>query len=366
MTESAGGAPEWIVDDPGEVTPEWMTDALRRGGTDAEVVGLRHQPVGGGQLSSSHRFHLDVRPGGADPAPASVVLKLAAGSPEGRGRIAPGYRSEVGYYTRFAPGARIRVPRCWSAAITADGRTFTLVLEDAHPALPGLQVDGCGVPEAEAALRNLAGLHGPFWNTDGLADGADWLRRTDEAGFGFLGEVLAAATVPFLDRFRDRLSPSDADTLRRTVDHFARWSRQVCTRHTLIHGDYRLDNLLFAGSHEVTAVDWQSLEIGFAGRDVAYFLSTALPPAVRRAQEKSLVGTYHERLVRMGVDDYPLEDCFRDYRLGTPQAPLLTVLGCVYATNEPSESSDRMFLSMITNACAAIRDLGTLELLGSR
>ncbi|MCK9930477.1 hypothetical protein MXD62_25485, partial [Frankia sp. Mgl5] len=50
---------------------------------------------------------------------------------------------------------------------------------------------------------------------------------------------------------------------------------------------------------------------------------------------------------------------------GTPQAPLLTVLGSVYATNEPTENSDRMFLSMITNACAAIRDLGTLDLLGS-
>ncbi|MCK9927197.1 aminoglycoside phosphotransferase, partial [Frankia sp. Mgl5] len=48
---------------------------------------------------------------------------------------------------------------------------------------------------------------------------------------------------------------------------------------------------------------------------------------------------------------------------GTPQAPLLTVLGSVYATNEPTENSDRMFLSMITNACAAIRDLGTLDLL---
>ncbi|SQE00445.1 conserved hypothetical protein [Parafrankia sp. Ea1.12] len=119
MTEPAGGQPGWIVDDPNTVTPEWMTGALRRGGTDTEVVGLRHQPVGGGQLSSSYRFHLDVRPGGTgvrpggtDQVPSSVVLKMAAGSPEGRGQIAPGYRSEVGYYTRFAPSARIRVPRC--------------------------------------------------------------------------------------------------------------------------------------------------------------------------------------------------------------------------------------------------------------
>ncbi|MCK9927494.1 ecdysteroid 22-kinase family protein, partial [Frankia sp. Mgl5] len=201
--------------------------------------------------------------------------------------------------------------------------------------------DGCDTPQAEAALRNLAGLHGPFWNKPGLTNGADWLRHTDEAGLSFLGEILTAATEPFLDRFQDRLSPTDTDTLHRTADHFTQWGRHVCGRHTLIHGDYRLDNLLFTESHEVTAIDWQSLEIGFPGRDVAYFLATALPPTLRRAQEKNLVRAYHEQLTQMGIDDYPLDDCFHDYRLGTPQAPLLTVLGSVYATNEPTENSDR-------------------------
>ncbi|CAI7976439.1 hypothetical protein FRAHR75_250022 [Frankia sp. Hr75.2] len=62
-------------------------------------------------------------------------------------------------------------------------------------------------PQAEAALRNLVGLHGPFWNKPGLTNGADWLRQTDEAGLSFLGEILTAATEPFLDRFQDRLSP---------------------------------------------------------------------------------------------------------------------------------------------------------------
>ncbi|OAA27835.1 protein of unknown function (DUF227) [Frankia sp. EI5c] len=372
MTESDGTLTvetEWIVDDPALVTPAWMSAALRRGGTDVEVVGLRHEPVGGGQLSSSHRFHLDAQPGGS-PAPASVVVKLAAGSPEGRAQIAPGYRSEVGYYRRFAPGARIRVPRCWSAAISTDGRSFTLVLEDAYPSRPGSQVRGATLPQARAAIRNLAGLHAPFWGRDGLADSADWLRRTDEAGLGFLAEVFAATTVPFLERFGGDLAPADTDTLRRTAELFGRWGRHVGDRHTLIHGDYRLDNLLFSDGTgtapiEVMAVDWQSLEVGFPGRDVAYFLSTALPPELRRAHERALVGVYHDRLVEIGVPDYPFEACFQDYRLGTLQGPLLAVLGAVYATNEPTESSHRMFVSMITNACAAIRDLGTLDLLAA-
>lgn len=371
LGDPAGASEEfWIVDDPAAVTPHWMTAALRRGGTDTEIVGLRHDVISGGQLGASYRFHLEAAPGGADQAPSSVVLKLAAGTPEGRAQIAPGYRSEVGYYQRYATAARIRVPHCWSAAISPDGQRFTLVLEDAHPSRPGSQVDGCTPARAEAAIRNLAGQHAPFWQRDGLAEDADWLRRADGPALDFLAEVFAGATVPFLERFGADLAPADVETLRRTADLFGRWGRHVGARYSLIHGDYRLDNLLFsagteAAEIEVIAVDWQSLEVGFPGRDVAYFLSTALAPDVRRARENSLVRAYHDRLVALGVPDYPFETCFQDYRLGMLQGPLLTVLGAVYATNNPTESSHRMFLSMITNANAAIRDLGTLDLLAA-
>ncbi|WP_054567607.1 oxidoreductase family protein [Frankia sp. R43] len=367
---AGAGDVAWIVDDPHHVTPQWMTAVLRHGGTDTEITGLRHEPVGSGQLSSSYRFHLTGAPDAAETAPPSVVLKLAAGTPAGRAQIAPGYRSEVGYYRSFATGAQIRVPRCWSAAITTDGHSFTLVLEDAHPSRPGSQVDGATLTQAHAAIRNLAGLHAPFWGQDGLRDTASWLRHSDEAALSFFGELFATATGPFIDRFGPDLSPSDLDTLHRTADLFGRWGRHIGGRHSLIHGDYRLDNLLFSKATdgvppEVMAVDWQSLEVGFPGRDVAYFLSTALAPELRRSHEKALVRAYHDRLLEIGVPDYPFEACFHDYRLGILQAPLITVLGAVYATNTPTENSHRMFLSMITNACAAIRELGTLDLLAA-
>ncbi|MCK9927474.1 hypothetical protein MXD62_09870, partial [Frankia sp. Mgl5] len=46
-----------------------MTAALRRGGTDTEIVGLRHEPVGGGRLSSSHRFRLSKPTAATPPRP---------------------------------------------------------------------------------------------------------------------------------------------------------------------------------------------------------------------------------------------------------------------------------------------------------
>ncbi|MFC5748323.1 phosphotransferase [Actinomadura rugatobispora] len=357
-----------FVDDPAEVTPAWLTEVLRAGGADVEVARLRFEPIGTGQTGASYRFHLDVRPerGGADArVPRTVVLKMAAGPEKVRKRLAPGYRSEVGFYRTFASSAAIRVPRCWSAEMSPDARSFTLVLEDAHPALPGRQTEGCTLAQATAAVRNLAGLHASFWNDERLDHGSSWLRSLDASGMAIMAKMLAKATAAFVDRYRAELSPEDVDTLHRTAGAVADWGRHTFTRRTLIHGDYRLDNLMFGPEDDVLAVDWQTLEAGFPARDLAYFLSTALPPEIRRPHEEVLVGAYHERLVHHGVADYPAELCFDDYRRGMLQGPLITVIGCISASGPRTADSDRMFLSMAAHTCAAIRELGTLDLLSA-
>ncbi|CUU55106.1 Phosphotransferase enzyme family protein [Parafrankia irregularis] len=352
-----------VVDDPAAVTPQWLTAALRAGGTEAEIIAVSHEAIGTGQLGASYRFHLQARPGQDGSAPSTVVIKMAAGDLRTRSLIATAYRQETGFYRVFAPSARIRVPRCWYAGLADDGLSFTLVLEDAHPASPGRQVQGCTTDQATAAVRNLAGLHAPFWNDDTLTEQATWLRRTSETALRSMREVLVSAADTFVARFRADLSVADADVLLRTADQIARWGRRIRHRTSLIHGDYRLDNLLFTADGQVVTVDWQTLEAGFPGRDLAYFLSTALPAPQRRRQETSLVAAYHERLLRHGVTDYPLDACFEDYRLGTLHGPMTAMIGCVYAPGTPTESSDQMFLSMATNCAAAIRELGTLDLL---
>ena len=79
---------------------------------------------------------------------------------------------------------------------------------------------------------------------------------------------------------------------------------------------------------------------------------------------EALVATYHRDLVARGVEGYDLERCWEDYRAGQLQGPLITVLGAVYATAERSASADEMFLAMASRSCAAIRELGTLGLIG--
>lgn len=352
-----------VVEAPDEVSPQWMTRALRAGGTDLEIAAIRFEPIGTGQTGASYRFHLEPAPDQTGPAPATVVLKMHAGDRAARARICRAYRQETGFYQTFASSTRMEIPRCWSAAISADSLSYTLVLEDAAPARPGRQVDGCTTDQATLAVRNLAGLHAPFWGDPDLQDRAAWLRRADDETLRFQQSLFLGAADGFVGRYAAELSAADTATLLRCAEEFFRWGQEIRHHSSLIHGDYRLDNLLFDEHGHVVTVDWQTLEEGFPGRDLAYFLSTALPPADRRRHEVALVAAYHQRLVELGVDGYSADDCFTDYRLGLPHGPMTTMIGCMYAAGPRSAGSDEMFLSMAINSAAAIRDLDLFDLL---
>lgn len=110
-------------------------------------------------------------------------------------------------------------------------------------------------------------------------------------------------------------------------------------------------------------VDWQTLGVGLPARDLAYFTSTSLDPDVRSQVEKDLVADYHRALSGYGVTDYDFDTCWRDYRLGVIQAPLITALGLAFASS--TERGDEMILTMLSRGCRAVRELGALDLVSS-
>ena len=68
---------------------------------------------------------------------------------------------------------------------------------------------------------------------------------------------------------------------------------------TLIHGDFRLDNILFGikpDQHQVALVDWQGIIVSKGVHDLAYLLSQNLTKDTRRKHERDLVDEYHGRL----------------------------------------------------------------------
>ncbi len=350
---------ESVVDHPEDLSAQWLSEALHASGHFFTVSDVRFERFGSGQMGTTYRLDLSYE--GLD-GPPTLIAKLAGEDEELRALVAPGYAAEVGFYSALAPGLKVRTPRSWYGAITDDHTRFTLLLEDMLPATPGTQAQGCTVEQAAASLQNLVGLHVSWWDDPNLRD-MDFLMRPHEGTAAMMAQVMAQACDAFIERYADDLAPEDVVTLGRVCTVIERWQVAEPAPFSLIHGDYRLDNLLFDPvTGEVTAVDWQTAAIGPPLRDVAYFLGTSLRIEDRAAHEESLVRTYHSALLDNGVSTYGFDGCWHDYRIGQLQGPMMTVIGCIYAGTPRTRRSDAMFIAMARRSCAAVRDLGSLDL----
>ncbi len=349
-----------LPEGPDGLTSDWVSRALSAGSdSSVQVTEVAVDPIGTGQTGSS--FRVSVRYAEEANLPGTFVAKLPAEEAGVRERVASGYRAEVEFYETVAPTVRVPLPRCYYSDISDNAESFVLLLEDLTPARQGDQLAGCSWQQAHAAVTALAGLHGPRWcDPDWHSLEAVVMPMVDETGAKGLGDIVRVAVDMFLERLGHRMKESDRQTLDACPDRVAPWLLSNSDRFSLLHGDYRLDNLMFGPDDKsVTVVDWQTLGVGLPARDLAYFIATGLTPELRATQEQALVAAYHSALAGWGVRSYEVEDCFDDYRLGLLQGPVICTLGAAFSTT--TERGDQMMLVMLERTLAAIRDLGTLE-----
>lgn len=350
-----------VVEAVEHIDAEWLTTVLGRAGVAATVASVTSERVGTGQMGSCFRLLVDYADGVEACGPARLIVKLPAAEPDSRAAGTLGYRCETSFYRELADRISTRVPRCYFTAADAATNGFTLVLEDLAPAVPGDQIAGCTVDEALAAAVNVAGLHAATWNDASVRE-FDWLIPDLTAMPEFTAELLGNATDQFLQRYP--VQAGTASVLRTFADRFVAWATGRAEPYSLLHSDYRLDNLLFApagAADPVIAVDWQVVTVGLPLRDVAFLLATGLLPEGRRAGERAIVGAYHRRLVELGVTGYDAERCWDDYRYALFQGPFITVLGAF--VGQRTERGDRMFTVMADRSATAIEDLEALSLL---
>ena len=346
---------------PGDVTAEWLSAALSEHRAPVEVSDVDVAAIGTGQTGATYRVTPEYAgdPGGL---PRTFVIKLPAQDDAVRDRVALSYRSECAFYATVADRVRVPTPQCFYCQITEDARDYALLLADQAPAVQGDQIAGCGEPQARLAVVALAGLHGSTW-CDPV-----WLEfpsivfpRPDEASARGLGEVAKMSADITLEKLGDRMRDEDRETFSTAMGLVAPWLLAENDRFALLHGDYRLDNILF-GPDGVSVVDWQTLGVGLPARDLAYFVATSLDSQLRATVEEGLVDEYHQALLGYGVTGYDRQTCWRDYRLGVPQVLMISALGFAFSVS--TDRGDDMMLTMLGRGCQAIRDLGTLELIG--
>jgi hypothetical protein len=349
--------PPKIVRTLDELDGEWLQAALHTG----PIRSFTAAHIGTGQMSDSHRISLDY----ADPdgaGPATVVLKIASADSSSRATgVGLGiYEREVRFYSELAPRIGGPLATCRVASYDEVEGWFTLLLEDVAPALPGDQLAGCSVEQARLAMRALARLHAPVLEDRELAS-SGWLNRPSPVSGALVSQLLPA----FLERYGEHIAPEHRALCARFVPRVQAWLDARHPPQGLVHGDFRLDNLLFGqpgSARALTVVDWQTVGWGGAMADAAYFLGGGLEPELRRECERELFAEYHEALCAQGMRGFALEDCWNEYRRHAFAGVLMAIVASMLV--ERTARGDEMFIAMLARHSQQALDLDSESLLG--
>ncbi|MFP6593655.1 MAG: hypothetical protein VB860_01590 [Dehalococcoidia bacterium] len=147
-----------------EITPEWLTDALRAGGSlgDGSVASVELERIGVGLGFASLVTRGTVEySGDAGGAPKILIAKLMSGHADTDALIKSrgiGHR-EVRFFEELAPDVGVPVPEKYYADSDQETGEFTLLLEDLSDARLGDQVNGLSPEDAELVVNNLARMH---------------------------------------------------------------------------------------------------------------------------------------------------------------------------------------------------------------
>ena len=336
------------------VTPEWLTEKLNAAGIQGTVREIRASLVGAGQMGENARFEIF----GEGPLPATLIGKFPSMSAESRALAVAlhNYAREVYFYSHLAKSVAIQTPRCFAAEYDAASHDFVLILEDLAPGVQIDQMSECTTDQAALALEELAKLHGPRWGDPRLADIPLLATMREE-------EQTTLPYHTFIEPFRKRLGARLTEDELAVAEEFANVQRaytQVDAPRTIIHIDYRLDNMMFGGPHPLTVFDWQSANHGHAMQDVSYFLGTSVSRTRRARDERALLKHYLEVLSSFGVH-LDWNGCFRLYRHFAPAGLNMSVL--VSTLVGETERGNDMFLAMARRSIAMCEDLETISLL---
>ena len=340
---------------PEAMTVEWLAAVL---GHEGKLKSFATAKVGTGQMCDSYRLTLDWDAG--VEAPATVIAKCPSHDEASRNiaKLTGTYVKEISWYRELATASSVPAPICHHCDIADDDVDFVLVLSDLAPARSGDQLAGLGLAGLVPCIEAAAKLHMYLWNNVRLSqmpslarDNADLIRA-----------LFPQLYLGFRERYAERLAPEVLDVGAGIVDKLDAYLAREPSVRTIVHGDLRIDNILFAPDGEACwLVDWQTLGRGSGAADLAYLVGTSIAdPFERAAADRPAFDHWIAALEDGGVapDARALWD---DYRVGALSGYFMAVFASMNV--ERTARGDEMFAVMAERPARQALALGSLDLL---
>ena len=322
-----------------------LTRSLQERFPGLVVSSFSVEAIGTGQMADSLRVQMQHT--GNSSAPRTLIAKIPKTNASSRAasRLTRCYEVETSFYSEICSSIDARVPDCYHVEYSAHDDEFLLLLEDLAPARQGDQLGGCNVDDAMLAVTEMAKLHGSLWGSPLIKKNEWLLRNSSDSGTSTL-QLLQSVYPAFCQRYEGRVDSEVVKVGQQLVEQFPTYITAQPKPNTVVHRDFRLDNLLFGdwdGSRGVAILDWQTASEGVAISDLSYFVGSALLPEVRIDREREVVKHYVSVINTYGVG-LTNEEAWRQYRLFSFGGFVMAIIASMLV--EQTERGDEMFMAM--------------------
>ncbi|WP_280442733.1 aminoglycoside phosphotransferase family protein [Nocardia brasiliensis] len=349
------------------ITPDWLTAVLCRNAPAAKVLSFS---TSNGSQGTSTRVAIQVDYNEAGRAAGLPVDLFAKTSTSLRQRILLGgaevIDGETKFYTTFRSKVEMEAPHgYWGAVDPASWRSIAL-MEDVV-ATRGAVFTEPSAPvtrsQIEDLVRNLARLHGTFWEHQSISglrtpnDMLDAIRSAiDMKTRSAVGLRRAAEVVPASLR-------GQQERLWRGVER----ALDIATREmppTLLHGDPHIGQTYTTGDGRMGLADWQVIMQGGWAHDFAYTVNSGCEPDERRLWDRALLELYLDELGSAGGKAPTFDEAWLAYRRQSMFAYAAWAFTIGRAVYQPRMQSTETCLTLMRRITTALDDLQSLDALG--
>ena len=243
---------------PSDINTEWMNFVFCEAGlcSTENIESINIEPLGPhvkGLLSSFCRVNLSYKTQLPD-LPNSVVVKFPPVKDENKsfGNNWGVFEREVRFYRELAQRSPIRVPKCYYTVLDDSDYNFLLMLEDAGDWSEGDQVQGLSINQTKSAVEAIARFHAYWWESKELSD-LKWIPTENRSPLRAFHE----SWEEFREEHSDVLDSRDIDAGNLITEKGPEIEAlSLIGPRTIIHYDFRADNMMFDEQDQIMVLDW--------------------------------------------------------------------------------------------------------------